>query len=118
MAVIDEVRNLLQGRLNTLDGERKRLERALSALSENGPAPRRGPGRPRAAGKAVPRGRRKRNGGRAVEAIALIEQKPGITASDMAKKMKIKPNYLYRVLGDLEKEGKVVKSGRTYSPVS
>jgi DNA-binding HxlR family transcriptional regulator len=30
--------------------------------------------------------------------------------------MKIKPNYLYRVLGDLEKEGRVKKDGRTYHP--
>jgi DNA-binding PadR family transcriptional regulator len=29
--------------------------------------------------------------------------------------MKIKPNYLYRVLGDLEKEGRVTKDGRKYS---
>ena len=30
--------------------------------------------------------------------------------------MKIKPNYLYRVLGDLEKEGRVKKKGRKYYP--
>ena len=29
--------------------------------------------------------------------------------------MKIKPNYLYRVLGDLQKEGRVKKSGRKYT---
>ena len=29
--------------------------------------------------------------------------------------MRIKPNYLYRVLGDLQKEGRVKKSGRTYT---
>jgi len=28
--------------------------------------------------------------------------------------MKIKPNYLYRVLSDLEKQKKVKKKGRTY----
>ena len=31
--------------------------------------------------------------------------------------MKIKPNYLYRVLAELEKEGKVRKEGRAYHPV-
>jgi DNA-binding HxlR family transcriptional regulator len=30
--------------------------------------------------------------------------------------MKIKPNYLYRALGDLEKEGRVKKKGHQYSP--
>ena len=29
--------------------------------------------------------------------------------------MRIKPNYLYRVLGDLEKDGRVKKSGRRIS---
>jgi hypothetical protein len=28
--------------------------------------------------------------------------------------MKIKPNYLYRVLAELEKEGKVRKDGRAH----
>ena len=48
----------------------------------------------------------------------LIEKSPGINASDVAKTMKIKPNYLYRVLGDLEKEGRVKKQGRKYFPNS
>jgi DNA-binding HxlR family transcriptional regulator len=30
--------------------------------------------------------------------------------------MKIKPNYLYRVLADLEQEGRVRKDGRAYHP--
>ena len=37
------------------------------------------------------------------------------TASEIAKSMKIKPNYLYRVLSDLEKQKRVKKKGRTYS---
>ena len=44
------------------------------------------------------------------------QAQPGISASDVAKTMKIKPNYLYRVLGDLEKEGRVKKDGRQYYP--
>jgi predicted transcriptional regulator len=48
--------------------------------------------------------------------VKLIESQPGISASDVAKTMKIKPNYLYRVLGDLEKEGRVKKDGRQYYP--
>ena len=36
--------------------------------------------------------------------------------SEIAKTMKIKPNYLYRVLGELEKEGRVKKKGRQYQP--
>jgi DNA-binding IclR family transcriptional regulator len=123
--VLDEARDLVQKRLAELDDERKRLERALVELG--GKAKRRAPGRPRgskstsatstASAAATPRRRRKRRGGtRADQAVSLIEGAPGISASDVAKQMKIKPNYLYRVLGDLEKEGRVKKQGRQYYP--
>ena len=46
--------------------------------------------------------------------MKLVAANPGISASEIAKQMKIKPNYLYRVLGELEKEGKVRKEGRAY----
>jgi sugar-specific transcriptional regulator TrmB len=119
--VLDEARDLVQKRLAELDEERRRLERALAELG--GKAAARRPGRPaRAAGskkRAVgrPRRTRRRRGGtRADQAVALVEKSPGISASEIAKSMKIKPNYLYRVLGDLEKEGRVKKKGRTYQP--
>jgi predicted Rossmann fold nucleotide-binding protein DprA/Smf involved in DNA uptake len=124
--VLDEARDLVVKRLAELDEERKRLERALTELGGGGKTTaRRAPGRPRgsksastaSAASATPRKRRKRRGGtRADQAVALIEGAPGISASDVAKQMKIKPNYLYRVLGDLEKEGRVKKDGRQYYP--
>ena len=116
--VLDEARELVQKRLADLDEERKRLERALAEL---GGKARRAPGRPRgtkSTSSGAPRRRRKRRGGtRADQAVNLISKEPGISASDVAKQMKIKPNYLYRVLGDLEKEGRVKKQGRQYYPV-
>jgi len=125
--VLDEARELIQKRLADLDEERKRLERALSELGGSSKPARRGPGRPRSSAKAstaastpasaTPRRRRRRKGGtRADQAVDLITKNPGISASDVAKTMKIKPNYLYRVLGDLEKEGRVKKDGRNYHP--
>jgi len=48
--------------------------------------------------------------------VTLVEEQPGLSASAIAKRLKIKPNYLYRVLGDLEKEGRVRKEGRAYHP--
>jgi len=129
-SVLDEAKELVEKRLADLDEERTRLERALAELG--GKATRRAPGRPRGRKKAsastggstassstaaTPRRRRKRRGGtRADQAVGLIEKEPGISASDVAKQMKIKPNYLYRVLGDLEKEGRVKKQGRQYFP--
>jgi sugar-specific transcriptional regulator TrmB len=119
--VLDEARQLVEKRLADLDEERKRLERALAELG--GKVTRRAPGRPRgSAGAGAKRAtggrkRRKRRGGtRADQAVNLIAKQPGISASDVAKTMKIKPNYLYRVLGDLEKEGRVKKQGRQYYP--
>jgi sugar-specific transcriptional regulator TrmB len=126
--VLDEARELVQKRLADLDEERTRLERALAELG--GKATKRSPGRPRGSkssaasststsstSAAAPRKRRKRRGGtRADQAVDLITSQPGISASDVAKTMKIKPNYLYRVLGDLEKEGRVKKDGRQYYP--
>ena len=115
--VLDEARELVERRLAELDEERKRLERALAELG--GKATRRGPGRPRGSGAAraaAPRRRKRRGGTRAEQAVKLISEQPGITASDVAQAMRIKPNYLYRVLGDLEKEGRVKKDGRQYYP--
>ena len=118
--VLDEARSLVKKRLAELDDERKRLERALADLGGGKVA--RGPGRPRGSTSSTPastgprRRRRRRGGTRADQAVALVEQNPGINASDIAKQMKIKPNYLYRVLGDLEKEGRVKKQGRQYHP--
>ena len=124
--VLDEARELVQRRLADLDEERSRLERALAEL---GGKAKRSPGRPRGsaskattkassrASSGAPKKRRRRRGGtRADQAVELITSQPGISASDVAKTMKIKPNYLYRVLGDLEKEGRVKKDGRNYFP--
>jgi len=125
--VLDEARELVERRLAELDDERSRLERALAEL---GGKAKRSPGRPRgsasttstasapkASTAGAPKKRRRRKGGtRADQAVDLITSQPGISASDVAKTMKIKPNYLYRVLGDLEKEGRVKKDGRQYYP--
>ena len=125
--VLDEARDLVKKRLAELDDERKRLERALAELGEKAVSRRPGKkrrGRPkgcRAKGSGSKKGkgraprRRRRSGTRADQAVKLVADNPGISASEIAKKMKIKPNYLYRVLGDLEKEGRVKKKGRNYS---
>src|SRR6476646_9137719 len=131
--VLDEARDLVTKRLAELDDERKRLERALAELGgkaarKAGRRPGRRPGRPKGStskkstrakksttAKKGTRRRKRRGGTRADQAVNLIKQNPGITASEIAKSMKIKPNYLYRVLSDLEKQKKVKKKGRTYT---
>jgi hypothetical protein len=124
--------------------EYSRLEAAASALAGVGgsssprgtatAAPRRrGPGRPRGSrtktaaktatttrkpGRPAGRraGRRKGSGTRAAEALGFVRGQPGITIPELAAKMGIKQNYLYRVLPGLEQEGKVKKQGRGWQP--
>jgi len=96
---------------------------------------RRGPGRPpgsKTKAKAAPAataapttgrggarrkaGRRKGSGTRAAQAYSFVEAQPGITIPELAARMGIKQNYLYRVLPTLEEEGKVRKEGRGWHP--
>ena len=111
---VDQARTLLERRLRELDEERKQVEAALAGL---GRTTRRGPGgRPR----RTDGGRRRRRGStRADQAVKMIKSNPGITVSELGRKMKLNhPNYLYRVLPDLEKEGRIKRQGRGYHPGS
>jgi hypothetical protein len=85
---------------------------------------RKKPGRPpgrkkvgRPAGRPKGRvGRRKGSGTRALEALSFVQAQPGITIPELAGKMGIKQNYLYRVLPGLEQESKLEKKGRGWHP--
>jgi predicted HTH transcriptional regulator len=113
-SAVDQAATLLKERITELEGELAKLQRALANLTD-GRQGRRGPGRPRGSTTGARTRRRRRGGTRAEQAVKLIQQNPGITASEIARRMSIQPNYLYRVLGDLQKEGKVKKSGRSYT---
>jgi hypothetical protein len=105
---VDQARTLLERRLRELDDERRQVEAALAGL---GKGARRGPGRPRGTR------RRRRGSTRADQAVRIITENPGIKVSELGKKMRLNhPNYLYRVLPDLEKEGRVKKRGSGYHP--
>jgi hypothetical protein len=87
------------------------------------PPGRKKPGRPAgssSSSSSTPRraGRRKGSGTRAAEALAFVTGQPGISIPELAAKMGIKQNYLYRVLPSLEQEGKVAKKGRGWHPKS
>jgi hypothetical protein len=106
---VDRARALLEQRRSELRDELRQIDKAISGLGGR----RRGPGRPRGSS-----GRRRRRGGtRADQAVKIITDNPGIGVVDLGKRMKLKaPNYLYRVLPDLEKEGRIRKKGRGYHP--
>jgi hypothetical protein len=73
-----------------------------------------GSGTTRTAGRKA--GRRKGSGTRAAEALAIVREQPGVTIPELAARMGIKQNYLYRVLPSLEQENKVAKQGRGWHP--
>jgi hypothetical protein len=104
--------------LRPLVDEYHRLEKASAALAEvgNGSAPAR---RRRATGAG--RGKRRRgrprgSGTRSVQALELVRARPGITIAELADAMKIKANYLYRVMPTLESEGQVKKRDKGWHP--
>jgi len=106
---VDQAKALLEKRRQELQQELRQIESAISGLGGR----KRGPGRPRGSGGT--RRRRRRGGTRADQAVKLITENPGIGVSELGKKMNLKaPNYLYRVLPDLEKEGRVRKKGSGY----
>jgi hypothetical protein len=131
---LDEKRNEIGARLQELQPlveEYQRLEAAAAALdgvsttaltsTTTTSSPRRTPVRaavPTRKRSASPRrrGRPKGSGTRGVEALALVKEQPGITIPEIAAKMGIKQNYLYRVLPGLADDGLVVKDGRGWKP--
>ncbi|MEY2516171.1 MAG: hypothetical protein QOJ89_3529 [bacterium] len=126
---LEEKRREIGARLKQLEplvDEYARLQAAVAALEGlTGPAPAAPARRPRgrrpaarpapqrtAAADGTRRGRPKGSGTRATEALVLVTANPGITISEIAAKMGIKQNYLYRVLPGLVEDGRVVKDGR------
>jgi hypothetical protein len=125
---LDEKRREITGRLTELKplvDEYARLQAAAAAL-DGVPAPAAHPGPPRRAAARPSAGRRgathgrrgrpKGSGTRGVEALELVKAHPGITVAEIAEKMGIKQNYLYRVLPGLATDGLVVKDGRGWKP--
>lgn len=55
---------------------------------------------------------------RSAEALRHVTAQPGITIPELAQKMGIAQNYLYRVLPELQKDGHVRKEGRGWHPAA
>jgi hypothetical protein len=106
---LEEAAAALQG----VDGSSGGSGRSSAAAATSRPARRR-----RASGSTGTgrRGRPRGSGKRAQQALDLVAGQPGITIPELAKAMKIQPNYLYRVLPGLEKDGKVKKKDKGWFP--
>ncbi len=99
----------LQAAASALDGVTPTIAEPARRASARSGASRRGAGTGR-------RGRPKGSGTRGAEALALVRERPGITIPEIAEKMGIKQNYLYRVLPGLADDGLVRKDGRGWHP--
>ena len=123
--VLSELRSSLEKRLRELEpliNEHAQVREALDALDSVGkraqgtvrPAARRA--RTVTAAVTTGRGRPRGSGRRAQEVLAHVHKQPGVTIAELAKRMKIKPTYLYRILPQLEKDGKLHKRDKGYHP--
>jgi hypothetical protein len=103
--------------LKPLHEEYLKLERAKAALEGlDAPAKRR-PGRPRGSTSRNGRKRRRRRQGgtRAEQALEVVRQQPGVSVRELSEKLGVKhPNYMYRVMNELQSDGAVKKQGRGY----
>ena len=120
---LDEKRREIEARMEELRpnvDEYHRLEAAAKALagaqaptstttSSRRPLPRRSSGTGRA-------GRPRGSGTRGNQALEIVRGQPGITIPEIAEKMGIQQNYLYRVLPSLAQDGLVEKQGRGWHP--
>jgi hypothetical protein len=113
--------------------EAKRALEGLKGTSGTAATPaRRGPGRPPGSGRgrraaassAKPAngrrrarrggGRRRAGGTRGDQALELIKANPGMTVPQIAERMGIRQNYLYRVTAGLQKSGSVKRKGQGF----
>jgi ribosomal protein S25 len=124
--VLSEIRSSLEKRLRELEPlitEHAQVRKALDALEKAGKRAAGTAGSAAKRSRAVKangavrgRGRPRGTGSRAQEVLAHVHKQPGVTIAELAKRMKIKPNYLYRILPQLEKDGKLHKRDKGYHP--
>jgi hypothetical protein len=128
--VLEGTSKAIERRLSELEPLMREYERLLAAERALAGIPAAPNGRRRRSGRSSaakqtrrartqrkrPAGRPRGTGGRATETLALVQSQPGITIPELAAKMGIKQNYLYRVMPRLQKEGKVGKRGRGWHP--
>jgi hypothetical protein len=110
---IESARKMIEARLRELEGETKRLDRALQSLRESGPAKRRV--RPRR--KATSRPKRKQRaprGQRRQQFLTALEKSPGAKVTKIAKQLGISPNQAHTLARRLHKQKAIRKSGKGY----
>ncbi|MGA8745424.1 MAG: hypothetical protein WB507_06145 [Solirubrobacterales bacterium] len=126
---ITEAKDLISSRLSEIEDEASALRQALSSLGGGSPVStrKRGPGRPKGSG-GRPKGsgtqpssdeqpttgarkkRRRRRGStsqREADLLTFAAANPEAKTKEIAKALKIQPNYVSNLLGKLKKAGKI-----------
>lgn len=112
---VSAARQEIANAIKATEEELRRLREAEAVLAklDGGSAPRRARITSTTTRRRASSGNgRRRRGGRSAQALKLITDNPGITIPDLAQRMKIAPNYLYRVIPQLQKDGQVKKDGK------
>ena len=124
---LNKLRSDLEKRIREIEPfieEHARIRQALEALKGVG-GTRAGEGSSPAAGRAGSRarggakrgrGRPRGSSARAQQVLKLVRDQPGITIAELAQRMKMKPNYLYRIVPGLQKDGKLEKRDKGFHP--
>jgi hypothetical protein len=122
MSLVDDVRRQISERvreLKPLVDEYYQLEAMLKRLPDSrgkASTPRRATRGAGTSGRRRGGGRPRASGSRSAQALALVQARPGITIPELADEIGITPNYLYRVVAGLAKDGKVKKQGKGWVP--
>ena len=106
--VVDEARSLIRERLEEIETERSSLERALRGLEPKALNPHAN-GQPR---KSTTSRRRRRQGPgqRREQFLALVQEEPGLSAAEIAKRLRISRSHAYSLIRTAKEKGLVSKS--------
>jgi hypothetical protein len=113
----EQVRALLHVRLEEIDAEAERLERALVSLT-GAPANGRSAASPRGGSRAAapkPRGRRAARGERQLQLLAQLKRSPGATSAELARAIGVAPSQASVLIAKAKAQKLIVASGSGYA---
>lgn len=121
METIEKTREELERLLGEFDEEHDRARRPLvEALKKltGSKGSRRGHGRPQTSkvkASGAPEARRRRSGrvARREQMLMILDEKPGASSKTVSEALGIASSYVYRIKGELEKEGLIESEGRS-----
>jgi hypothetical protein len=109
--LLDQARKAIQGRLQELEDEARRLRAALTHLGDGKSTA----GRRRTATRRGSTTRRAPRGRRQEQFLAAVRKNPGIPVSQIAKDMGVASAQLYPIARRLHQKGEIRKRDKGYA---